>query len=64
MRGSYERNLDLASTSWLTDPDDGSLRDHLFDVFVNGTHPLLPWFAFLCAGMVLGRLPAPRERGG
>ena len=28
----------------------------LFDVFVNGTHPLLPWLAFLCAGMVLGRL--------
>jgi uncharacterized membrane protein YeiB len=28
----------------------------VFDVFVNGTHPLLPWFAFLCAGIVLGRV--------
>jgi uncharacterized membrane protein YeiB len=27
----------------------------LFDTFVNGTHPLLPWMAFLCAGMILGR---------
>jgi uncharacterized membrane protein YeiB len=25
-------------------------------VFVNGTHPLLPWFSFLCAGIVLGRI--------
>ena len=24
-------------------------------MFVNGTHPLLPWLAFLCAGIVLGR---------
>ena len=23
---------------------------------VNGTHPLLPWFAFFCAGVVLGRV--------
>jgi uncharacterized membrane protein YeiB len=52
----YERNLDFSSTSWLTDPDVGSLRDHVFGLFVNGTHPLLPWFAFLCAGMLLGRL--------
>jgi uncharacterized protein len=51
----YERNLDFANTSWLSDPEVGSLRDHLFGLFVNGTHPLLPWFAFLCAGMLLGR---------
>ena len=25
-------------------------------MFVNGTHPLLPWLAFFCAGIVLGRL--------
>jgi uncharacterized membrane protein YeiB len=59
----YERNLDGASTSWLTDPDVGSLRDHLFGLFVNGTHPLLPWLSFLCAGMLLGRfLPQPKWR--
>jgi uncharacterized membrane protein YeiB len=28
----------------------------VFDTFVRGTHPLLPWLAFLCAGMALGRL--------
>ena len=27
----------------------------MIDVFLNGTHPLLPWLAFLCAGIVLGR---------
>jgi uncharacterized membrane protein YeiB len=32
-----------------------SPRHLLFDTFINGTHPLLPWLAFLCAGMVIGR---------
>ena len=51
-----ERELDGISTAWLTDPGSGSPRGLLFDVFVNGTHPLFPWLAFLCAGMVVGRL--------
>ena len=46
------------STEWLTYPGTGSVRGYAFDVFVNGTHPLLPWFAFMCAGIVLGRLLA------
>jgi uncharacterized protein len=32
-----------------------SPRRLLFDTYVNGAHPLLPWLAFLCAGMVIGR---------
>lgn len=32
-----------------------SPRDLVFDTFVRGTHPLLPWLLFLCAGIVLGR---------
>jgi uncharacterized protein len=52
----FERSLDDHSTSWLTDPGARSPRGLLFDVFVNGTHPLLPWLAFLCAGIVLGRV--------
>ena len=56
----YERELDGADTSWLTSPSTGSIRGLVFDVFVNGTHPLLPWLAFLCAGIVVGRLlPLP-----
>ena len=32
-------------------------------LFVNGTHPLLPWLAFFCAGIVIGRvLTLPRWR--
>ncbi len=54
----HEQAREGFSTAWLTDPDEGSLRDHVFGVFVNGTHPLLPWLAFLCAGMVLGRVLA------
>ena len=52
----YERSRDGISTRWLTDPEAGSIRDHVFGVFVNGTHPLLPWLALFCAGMVLGRV--------
>lgn len=51
-----ERRLDGQDTSWLFQPTDGSFRTFLFDVFVNGTHPLLPWLAFFCAGIVVGRL--------
>ena len=47
---------------WYTQGPYRSPRRLLFDTFVNGTHPLLPWLAFLCAGMVLGRwLPLAKE---
>ena len=52
----YERELDGHDTSWLTSPGGRTPRGLLFDVAVNGTHPLLPWLAFLCAGIVLGRV--------
>lgn len=45
--------------SWLFSPNTLGVRSPrglLFDTFVNGTHPLLPWLAFLCVGMVIGRL--------
>jgi uncharacterized protein len=51
-----ERRLDGHDTSWLFNPSGHSPRALLFDVFVNGTHPLFPWLAFLCAGILLGRL--------
>lgn len=52
----YEAELDGHDTGWLTNPGPRSPRGLLFDLFVNGTHPLLPWLAFFCAGIVLGRL--------
>ena len=52
----WERTADGLSTRWLTNPPTSSPRGLLFNAFVNGTHPLLPWLAFLCAGMILGRL--------
>ncbi len=51
-----DRELDGHSTDWLLTPGNDSIRRYVFDVAVNGTHPLLPWLAFLCAGMILGRL--------
>jgi uncharacterized membrane protein YeiB len=52
----YERRLDGHNTSWLTNPGPRSPRGLLIDVFLNGTHPLLPWLAFFCTGIVLGRI--------
>ncbi|MEP7200972.1 MAG: DUF418 domain-containing protein [Ilumatobacteraceae bacterium] len=40
---------------WYTQRPYRSPQRLLFDTFVNGTHPLLPWLAFVCAGMVIGR---------
>jgi uncharacterized protein len=51
----FDRSRNGHDTTWLSSPGRDSVRRHVFDVFVNGTHPLLPWFAFLCAGIVLGR---------
>ncbi len=51
-------------SSWLFNTTGKhSPRGLLFDTFLNGTHPLLPWLAFLCAGMILARhLPASSLR--
>jgi uncharacterized protein len=49
-------------TDWYSPRRYRSPRRLLFDTFVNGTHPVLPWLAFLCAGMVIGRhLPLRRQ---
>lgn len=43
---------------WLLDVpgvDAHSPRDQLLTTFLRGTHPLLPWLAFLCLGIALGR---------
>lgn len=49
---------------WLFYPDtlvNRSPRGLVLDLFVNGTHPLLPWLTFFCAGIVIGR-SLPRVR--
>ncbi len=52
----FEREQDGHRTDWLFGSSPRSPRALLFDTLVNGTHPLLPWLAFLVAGIVLGRL--------
>ncbi|MET0579244.1 MAG: DUF418 domain-containing protein [Ilumatobacteraceae bacterium] len=51
----FHQNDHGHDTRWLTEPAQNSIRRYVFDVAINGTHPLLPWLAFLCAGIVLGR---------
>jgi uncharacterized protein len=55
---SLDRTTDGHSVSWLLGGSaaaNTSPRDLVLDTFVRGTHPLLPWLAFLCMGIVLGR---------
>lgn len=48
--------VDTPSSTWLTDPAAWSPEGLWFGIWVNGTHPLLPWLAFFTAGIVLGRV--------
>ena len=50
-----DSNTSWLFEGWYTATPYRSPRRLLFDTFVNGTHPLLPWLAFLCAGIALGR---------
>ena len=53
------------SVDWLSDPPHWTPQGLVLDTVVNGPHPLLPWLAFFCVGLVLGRVlgePAWRPR--
>lgn len=52
----YERTLDGLATDFIDQPGTRSPKGLLVNTFVNGTHPLLPWLAFFCTGIVVGRL--------
>ena len=53
----WERVADGHDMRWLTDPpDELSPRGLVYNLWVNDNHPLFPWLAFLCGGMILGRL--------
>jgi uncharacterized membrane protein YeiB len=54
----FWRVEDGDNVDWLFSPSPGAGQRYPFSILVNGTHPLLPWLSFLCAGMVLGRLLA------
>ena len=64
LRGwAVARTRDGGDVGWLLAPGPDSIRRYLVDVWLVGTHPLLPWLAFLCAGIVLGRrLASPAWR--
>ncbi len=50
-----EQRLAGNTTTWLDANGRHSPHGLVLGVLVNGTHPLLPWLAFFCAGIVLGR---------
>ena len=52
---SYEHTRTGHDVSWL-DPKMTSPRNLLLRTFIGYTHPLFPWLAFLCVGIMLGRL--------
>lgn len=50
-----ERLVDGDFTSWLDPVSITSLTDLMVRTFVSYTHPVFPWLAFLCIGIVIGR---------
>jgi uncharacterized membrane protein YeiB len=54
-----ERRVEGGDTGWLDSPGLRSVRKVVLDLWVNGTHPMLPWLAFFTVGMVVGRLLRP-----
>ncbi len=54
---SWEANRQRTgySTAWLHPHDIHSLKDLLLRIFVDYTHPVFPWLAFFCLGIVIGR---------
>lgn len=56
---ALDRAANGHSAAWLLSGDAASTtspRDLVLDTFLRGTHPLFPWLAFLCMGIVLGRM--------
>lgn len=53
---SFWRIEDGQDVTWLFQPGRDSIRRFVFELTVNGTHPLLPWLVFFCAGIVIGRV--------
>ena len=51
----FFREQDLHSTSWLSPALPDSPRNFVFRYFIDYTHPVLPWFAFFCIGLLVGR---------
>jgi uncharacterized protein len=43
-------------TGWMDPSLVNSPRDLLLRTFIGYTHPVFPWFAFFCAGLLIGRL--------
>ncbi len=52
---ALQQRQDGRSVDWLVDPPHWSPHGLVLDTAVNGTHPLLPWLAFFCAGLLVGR---------
>ncbi|MFM7489860.1 MAG: DUF418 domain-containing protein [Actinomycetota bacterium] len=51
----FERAVDGYSTTWLSPRWIVTPRDLIFRLFIDYTHPVLPWFTYFCAGLLVGR---------
>ncbi|MDA2967038.1 MAG: DUF418 domain-containing protein [Actinomycetota bacterium] len=49
------RQKDGHSTNWLHPRSIDSISDLILRIFVDYTHPVFPWLAFFCIGIVMGR---------
>ena len=51
----YRQEINGHSTSWLQPFEPNTPRNLIFRYFIDYTHPVLPWFAFFCVGLIIGK---------
>lgn len=51
----FLREQKFHSTSWLSPRSPYTPRNFVFRYFVDYTHPIFPWFAFFCVGLIIGK---------
>ena len=51
----YRQELHGHTTSWLQPFEPTTPRNLIFRFFIDYTHPVLPWFAFFCVGLIIGK---------
>jgi uncharacterized protein len=51
----FRQELQGHSTSWLQPFEPNTPRNLIFRYFIDYTHPVFPWFAFFCVGLIIGK---------
>lgn len=51
----FFREENMHSTAWMSPQTPYTPRNFIFRYFIDYTHPIFPWFAFFCVGLIIGK---------